>query len=338
MKAFITGITGQAGSHLAELLLKDGVEVVGLVRRSSAPNYWRLEKFIGRLRLIEGDILDLSSLIPILSAESPDYIFNAAAQSHVHTSFSQPIHTFDVTAVGCLNMLEAMKILESKAHFVQFSSSEMFGDKYSVVDGFKFQDENTQFNPRSPYAIAKLAAYNSTRLYRSAYNLKASNAILFNMEGPRRGENFVTRKITKYVAQLGCFVKRFKDVTKVSEALASYPKLKLGNINSQRDWSYCGDSMRAVYLMAKQPAADDYVVCSEQTHYVYEFLDLAFSCIGVLEWRKFVEIDKELLRPAEVPFLRGNASKIKNKLGWQSKMSFANLVKTMVEEDIRAIS
>lgn len=340
---FITGITGQAGSTLAEMLIGQGEQVLGLVRRSSTNNRQNLRSIEDNrhLTLVEGDITDFSSLLYILQKYCPHYIYNAAAQSHVHTSFNQPLYTMDVTGKGVLNLLEAIRLTGLDCRFVQFSSSEMFGDKYSVMKLNRsvgdyyltptdklstkqilyYQDENTPMNPRSPYGVAKLDAYNATRLYRDAYGLFSSNAILYNMEGPKRGEQFVTRKITKYVARLAQNSSNF------------FPPLKLGNLAAKRDWNYCGDSMDGVIKLIQFYKPVDVLFASGETHSVEDFVKLAFSLIGKENWSEYVQIDDSLIRPAEVPYLCGLAHKAYYLLGWKSKTSFYELVDLMIKAE-----
>lgn len=327
MKAIVTGITGQDGSHLADLLLDRGYEVIGVVRRTSTPNTQRIEHLLNNpnFKLEEGDITDYSSIVRILSKHSDaGEFYNLAAQSHVAVSFKQPGLTWDITAKGCLNILQAIVdlSLQEKIKFYQASSSEMFGKNYDTVNGDKIQNENTKFLPQSPYAIAKCAAHEAVRLYREAYGLHASAGILFNHEGPRRGETFVTRKITKWIGE---YVKSGKD--------PSFPKLRLGNLEAWRDWGYAGDYVEAMWLMLQQDEGDDYVVCTGETHTIKDFLDAAFSHVGISDWSDLVVQDPEFYRPAEVDYLKGDNTRALLQLGWTPKTSFTDLVAMMTEHD-----
>jgi len=328
MKAIVTGITGQDGSHLVDLLLSKGYEVVGVVRRTSTPSTERVKHLLKNpnFKLEEGDITDYSSIINILTKHSDvNEVYNLAAQSHVAVSFKQPGLTWDITGKGCLNILQAIVdlSLHEKVKFYQASSSEMFGKNYDVIDGEKLQSENTRFLPQSPYAIAKCAAHEAVRLYREAYGLHASAGILFNHEGPRRGETFVTRKITKWIGE---YIKSGKD--------PSFPKLRLGNLEAWRDWGYAGDYVEAMWLMLQQKNGDDYVVCTGETHTIREFLDAAFNYVGIDNWSDLVIQDPEFYRPAEVDYLRGDNTKARTVLGWQPDTSFNHLVEMMMQHDL----
>ena len=322
-KALITGITGQDGSYLAELLLEKGYEVHGIIRRSSSFNTGRIihiyqdlhEKDV-KLKLHYGDLADASCLEKIIDMVEPDEVYNLAAQSHVRVSFDEPIYTSDVTALGTARLLEAIKNVGDmkKIKFYQASSSEMYGLVQAVP-----QDEKTPFYPRSPYACAKLYSYWQTVNYREAYGLHASNGILFNHESPRRGETFVTRKITRALAKI---------------VAGKQKKLYLGNLDAKRDWGYAKDYVEAMWLMLQQTTGDDYVVATNETWTVKDFLTQAFSCVS-LNWQDFVEIDERYFRPTEVDLLIGDYSKAKNKLGWAPKTSFKQLVKIMVTEDLK---
>jgi GDPmannose 4,6-dehydratase len=338
--ALITGINGQAGSYLSKELLDQGYKVIGIARRSSSPKYDRLERMgvLGRVQIEEGDITDPFSITHFLSKYKPTHIFNTAAQSHVHTSFSQPKLTFDVTGTGVLNMLEGIRTIVPAAKFLQFSSSEMFGDQkdwninpseYPFNHMEYYQDENTRMNPQSPYAIAKLAGYNLTRLYRKSYGLFASNVIMFNYESTLRGENFVTKKITNYVNQLRRQTNEYM-LNKLPDP-DLFGKLKLGNLSAQRDWGFCGDYMRGCRNILEHDNADDFVLATGETHSVEKFLDTAFSLI-TQKWQDWVEIDPDLIRPSEVPYLCGKADKAKRILGWEPKVSFTELVQKMVDD------
>jgi GDPmannose 4,6-dehydratase len=319
-RALITGITGQDGSYLTELLLEKGYEVWGIIRRSSTFNTDRIDHLYRdphepdvRLRLVYGDLNDASSLNKILRTVRPDEIYNLGAQSHVRVSFDVPEYTAEVTGVGTVRLLEAIRDSGLNPRFYQASSSELFGKVREVP-----QRETTPFYPRSPYACAKAYAYYITVNYREAYGLHASNGILFNHESPRRGETFVTRKITRALARI---------------RLGLQDKLYLGNLDAKRDWGYAGDYVEAMWLMLQQPTADDYVIATGETHSVREFLEAAFSYAG-LDWRKHVEIDPRYFRPAEVDLLVGDATKAREKLGWTPKVRFEELVRRMVDADL----
>jgi len=324
-KAIVFGITGQDGSHLADLLLSKGYFVIGVSRRASTDNTQRIKHILSNesFKLIEGDITDAHSVINILKKhEDVDEIYNLAAQSHVAVSFKQPALTWDITGKGCLNILQSMVDLGINARFYQASSSEMFGKNYDEVDGEKFQNEETKFLPQSPYAIAKCAAHHMTRLFREGYGLHASAGILFNHEGERRGETFVTRKITKWI---GDWVKSGRD--------PNFPKLRLGNLEAFRDWGYAGDYVEAMWMMLQQESPQDYVICTGETHTIREFLDVAFSHVDISDWSDLVVQDPEFYRPAEVDYLRGDCSKANNVLGLSPEHSFQDLVKLMVDSD-----
>ena len=322
-RALITGITGQDGSYLAELLLGKGYEVHGIIRRASTFNTGRLDHIYAdphqsssRLKLHYGDLSDASGLARLLAKIEPQEIYNLAAQSHVRVSFDCPEYTTDITATGAVRLLEAIRESGTKPRFYQASSSEMFGQVQAVP-----QTETTPFYPRSPYACAKLYAHWITVNYRESYGLHASSGILFNHESPRRGETFVTRKITRAVAHILCGLQ---------------DKLYLGNLEAKRDWGYAKEYVEAMWLMLQQDEPDDYVIATNETHRVKEFLEVAFGHAG-LDWRKFVEIDEKYFRPAEVDLLIGDYSKAKKKLGWEPKTRFEELAKLMVDEDIRRL-
>ena len=326
-KAIIFGITGQDGSHLADLLLKKDYKVVGVCRRSSTENTNRIEHILDNpnLQLSQGDLTDAYSINSILKEHvDVDEIYNLAAQSHVAVSFKQPALTWDITGKGCLNILQS--IIDNEiinVRFYQASRSEMFGKNYDVDrEQNKYQNEETKFLPQSPYAIAKCAAHYITRLFREGYGLHASSGILFNHEGPRRGETFVTRKITKWI---GDFVKSGKS--------DSFPKLRLGNLDAFRDWGYAGDYVEAMWMMLQKDIPEDYVICTGSTHTIREFLDVAFKHIDIEDWSDYVVQDPEFYRPAEVDYLRGDCSKANIKLGWTPSHSFEDLVEMMVEHD-----
>ena len=327
MKAIIFGVTGQDGSHLADLLLSKDYDVVGVARRSSVDTTLRIKHLLEKsnFSLVHGDITDASSVINILRNDSDvNEVYNLAAQSHVGVSFKQPGLTWDITGKGCLNILQSIVDLGMDCRFYQASSSEMFGDSYDVdEEGNKYQNEETKFLPQSPYAIAKCAAHYLVRLFREAYGLHASAGILFNHEGERRGENFVTRKITKWI---GDWSKTGYD--------KNFPKLRLGNLDAFRDWGYAGDYVEAMHLMLQEDVADDYVICTGKTYTIREFLDEAFGYINIEDWSEHVVVDPEFYRPAEVDYLRGDCSKANNKLGWTAKNDLKGLVTIMMEHDL----
>jgi GDPmannose 4,6-dehydratase len=312
-KAFITGITGQDGSYLAELLLEKGYEVHGLVRRSSSFNTWRIDHLRDRLQLHYGDLVDQNSLVRTLELVGPAEIYNLAAQSHVKVSFEMPEYTGSVTALGVLRVLDAVRELGLESRVYQAGSSEMFG-----LIQENPQTEKTPFHPRSPYGVSKVFGHWLAVNYREGYGMHVSNGILFNHESPRRGENFVTRKITLAVAAI-----------KKGRA----KELRLGNLEARRDWGYAGDYVDAMWRMLQQDAPDDYVVATNETHSVQEFCEAAFAHAG-LDWREFVKVDPRYFRPAEVDLLLGNPAKAKAQLGWEPKVTFRELVRMMVDADM----
>jgi len=317
-RALITGITGQDGSYLAELLLAKGYdEVIGMVRRSSTVNFERIGHLQEQLTLVPGDLLDEASLIEVLRMHRPDEVYNLAAQSFVQTSFGQPVLTGETTALGVTRLLDAIRIVDPDVRFYQASSSEMFGKVVEVP-----QRESTPFYPRSPYGVAKVYGHWITVNYRESYDLHATSGILFNHESPRRGLEFVTRKITHGVAR----IKQGLDT-----------ELRLGNLEAQRDWGFAGDYVEAMWLMLQQDSPDDYVVSTGETHSVREFCELAFGHVG-LDYQEFVVQDEKFFRPAEVELLVGDADKAHTVLGWKPKTSFADLVTGMVEADMDQIS
>jgi len=319
-KALITGITGQDGSYLAELLLQKGYHVWGIVRRSSSFSTGRIEHLYKdphnqpELRLIYGDLTDGSNLSTILKDIKPDEVYNLGAQSHVRVSFDMPIYTANTDALGTLRLLEAVRSMDNPAKFYQASSSEMYGKVVETP-----QTEKTPFYPRSPYGCAKVYAFWQTVNYREAYGLFACNGILFNHESPRRGETFVTRKITRAA-------------TRIKLGLQS--KLYLGNLEAKRDWGFAGDYVEVMWLMLQQEKPDDFVIATGETHSVREFLDEVFGHLG-LDWHKYVEIDKRYLRPAEVDLLLGDAGKARKILKWKSKVTFKELAKMMTDADMQ---
>jgi GDPmannose 4,6-dehydratase len=312
-KAFITGITGQDGSYLAELLLDKGYEVHGLVRRSSSFNTWRIDQIRDRLALHYGDLVDQYSLVRTLQKVAPDEVYNLAAQSHVKVSFEMPEYTADVTGIGVLRLLDAVRELGLGSRVYQAGSSEMFGLVQETP-----QTERTPFHPRSPYGCAKIFAHWVSVNYREGYGMHVSNGILFNHESPRRGENFVTRKITMAVAAIK------KGQSK---------ELRLGNLDAKRDWGFAKDYVEAMWRMLQQPSPDDYVVATGETHSVREFLEEAFSYVG-LNWQDYVKVDEKYFRPAEVDLLLGNPAKTQRVLGWKPTVTFPQLVRLMVDADM----
>ena len=312
-KALITGITGQDGSYLAEALLHKGYEVVGMVRRSSTVNYERIAHIQGSIEFVNGDLLDQVSLIDAIKIHEPDEIYNLAAQSFVQTSFGQPVLTGETTALSVTRMLDAIRIVNPKIRFYQASSSEMFGKVAEVP-----QTEATPFYPRSPYGVAKVYGHWITVNYRESYNLHASSGILFNHESPRRGLEFVTRKISYGAASI---------------KLGLEEKLSLGNLDAKRDWGFAGDYVEAMWMMLQQEKPDDYVICSGMTHSVREFCDLAFSHLG-LNYEDHIVVDEQFFRPAEVDLLVGDYGKAKRVLAWEPSTSFKDLVTMMVEADL----
>jgi GDPmannose 4,6-dehydratase len=317
-KAIITGITGQDGSYLAELLLEKGYEVHGMVRRASTENFDRIAHLGDRVRLHQADLLDQLSIIEVLREVEPDEVYNLAAMSFVPTSWKQPVLTGEFTAIGVTRMLEAIRLLNPKGiRFYQASSSEMFGKVQEVP-----QKETTPFYPRSPYGVAKVYGHFITVNYRESYGMFCCSGILFNHESPRRGREFVSRKVTDGVARI-----------KVGQA----NELRLGNLDAQRDWGFAGDYVKAMWLMLQQDRPDDFVIATGQTHSVRDLVRVAFDCVG-LDWQKYVVQDPALIRPAEVDLLIGDASKAQRVLGWRPEVTFEGLVHMMVEADLRRVS
>ena len=312
--ALITGITGQDGSYLAEFLLEKGYTVYGLKRRTSVVTDARIRHLLDDVELLDGDLLDQLSLIKAIRQARPDEIYNLAAMSFIPTSFTQPVLTGEYTALGVTKLLEAVRLADWPVRFYQASSSEMFGKVQEIP-----QSERTPFYPRSPYGAAKVYGHWITVNYRESYDLFACSGILFNHEGPRRGDEFVTRKITQAVARI---------------KLGRQQGLRLGNLDSQRDWGYAGDYVRAMWLMLQQDTPDDYVIATGETHSVAEFCELAFRHVGIDDWRRYVQVDEALLRPADVDLLVGDPSKARRCLNWQPEVTFEGLVKLMVEADL----
>ena len=315
-KALITGITGQDGSYLAEFLLSKGYEVYGMVRRTSTVRYERIQHIQHQLQIVQGDMGDLSSLISSIGAVEPDEVYNLAAQSFVPTSWNQPVFTGDITGLGVTRMLEAVRTVNPAIRFYQASSSEMFGKVREVP-----QKETTPFYPRSPYGVAKVYGHWITINYRESYDLFTSSGILFNHESPRRGLEFVTRKVSYHAA-------------KIKLELAN--EIRIGNLDSKRDWGYAGDYVRAMWLMLQQDEPDDYVVATGKAHSVERLLEVAFEHVG-LNWRDYTVEDERFMRPAEVDLLVGDPSKAWRALGWQAEVSFEELIGMMVEADLKKL-
>lgn len=315
-KALVTGITGQDGSYLAELLLEKGYKVYGLKRRTSTPIMVNIEHIKNEIEFIDGDLLDQGSLIQAVKISQPDEVYNLAAQSFVATSWDQPGLTGQSTGIGVTNMLEAVRYIKPEARFYQASSSEMFGKVVETP-----QKETTPFYPRSPYGVAKVYGHWITVNYRESYDMYACSGILFNHESPRRGVEFVTRKVTDAVAKI---------------KLGLQKELRMGNLDAKRDWGFAGDYVKAMWLMLQQDKPDDFVISTGETHTVEELVDIAFSHAG-LNWRDYVVIDPKFVRPAEVDLLLGDCTKAKQKLGWELEVGFEQLVKMMVDSDMNRL-
>lgn len=321
--ALITGITGQDGSYLSEHLLNQDYTVIGLYRRTSTYNFDRIRHLLNNPQLIleEFDLTDPSNILQIIDKYQPHEFYNLAAQSHVGTSFKQPSTTFDINTIGVIHILEAIRARSPATKFYQASTSEMFGRNYTFgQNNTKYQDENTELLPQSPYGVSKVASHRMVQLYREAYGLFCCSGILFNHESPRRGDNFVTRKITKYIGQL------------VNNQTSD--SLKLGNLQAMRDWGHAKDYVTAMHLMLNADNADDYVVCTGKTWSVLQFVKACFKYVD-LDYKKYVEIDPDLYRPAEVDYLMGSNEKITKTLNWQPKVSFHELVSDMIDSDIK---
>ena len=312
-RALITGVSGQDGSYLAELLLSKGYEVWGIVRRLSAENYERIEHIRDQITLVQGDLLDQSSLAAALTESEPDEVYNLAAQSFVPTSWTQPVLTAEFTSVGVTRLLEAIRQVNPRVRFYQASSSEMYGKVREVPQG-----EDTPFYPRSPYGVAKVYGHFITVNYRESYDMHCTSGILFNHESPRRGLEFVTRKVSNGVARI---------------KLGLQTELPMGNLEAQRDWGFAGDYVEAMWLMLQQDEPDDYVIATGKTHSVERLVDLAFSHVG-LDWHDHVVLDERFVRPAEVDLLIGDRSKAEKELGWTPKVGFEQLVQMMVDADL----
>jgi GDPmannose 4,6-dehydratase len=312
-RALITGITGQDGSYLAELLLGKGYEVFGLVRRAATPSTERIAHILDKVHLLVGEMTDQGSLLDAMEVSQADEVYNLAAQSFVGDSWTVPISTGDVDGLGVTRMLEAIRRVKPEARFYQAATSEMYGMVHEVP-----QTETTPFHPRSPYGVGKVYGFFITLNYRESYGMHASNGILFNHESPRRGLEFVTRKITDHVARL---------------KLGTASELRLGNLDCKRDWGYAGDYVELMWRMLQEDEPDDYVAATGETHTVREFCEIAFSHVG-FDWEKYVVVDQKFVRPAEVELLLGDPSKAKAKLGWEPKVSFRSLVEMMVDADV----
>ncbi len=315
--ALITGITGQDGSYLAEFLLDKGYRVYGMVRRTSTFNDERIRHLLGRIEIIDADLLDQLSLIQALRQSQASEVYNLAAMSFVATSFQQPVATGEYTALSVARMLEAVRLADWPIRFYQASTSEMIGKCQTFP-----QNEQTPFHPRSPYGVAKLYGHWITVNFRESYNLFASSGILFNHESPRRGYEFVTRKISHAVARI---------------KLGQQDKLVLGNLDAKRDWGFAGDYVEAMWLMLQQDAPDDYVIATGITHSVRDFVSAAFASAGINDWERYVETDPRFLRPAEVDYLIGDASKAHQQLGWRPRVTFDELIRMMVENDLQLV-
>ncbi len=316
-KALITGITGQDGSYLAEFLLEKGYDVVGMLRRSSTVNFERISGIQEHIELAQGDLIDGASMVHVLREHEPDEIYNLAAQSFVQTSFGQPVLTGEITALGVTRLLDAIRLVQPEAKFYQASSSEMFGKVVEVP-----QNETTSFHPRSPYGVAKAYGHWITVNYRESYDMFACSGILFNHESPRRGMEFVTRKITHGVARI---------------RMGLQDELRLGNLDAQRDWGYAGDYVEAMWQMLSRETPKDYVISTGETHSVREFCEIAFGAAD-LDWEQYVKIDPKYYRPAEVDLLIGDSSVARAELGWKPKTSFEELVNMMVEADLALLA
>ncbi len=314
--ALITGITGQDGSYLAEFLLERGYQVVGLVRRTSTINFARIGHIQDRVKLVSGDLLDQTSLMHVIAEHQPDEVYNLAAQSFVQTSWAQPVFTGEVTAIGVTRLLDAIRAINPRIRFYQASSSEQFGKVREVP-----QRETTPFYPRSPYGVAKVYGHWITVNYRESYGMHTTSGILFNHESPRRGLEFVTRKVTDAVARI---------------KLGLSDRLALGNLEAQRDWGFAGDYVRAMWLMLQMDEPDDYVVATGETHTVRQLCEIAFGYVD-LDWQSYVVLDERYVRPAEVDLLVGDASKAHARLGWQPTMTFRQMVQMMVEADLERL-
>lgn len=327
-KVLITGINGQDSSYLAELLLEKGYKIIGLKRRASTNNCWRIKHILKdpALEIVEGDMADAVSIYNIVDKYKPDEIYNLAAMSFVASSFEEPQYTANVNYIGVINILEAVRKFSPTSKIYQASTSELLG---TAINENGFQNENTIFIPQSPYAISKLAAHHTCRLYRKAYNMFICCGVLFNHEGVRRGEEFVTRKITKWIGD------NYNKINMGYRPILNEEKLNLGNLEASRDFGSSKDYVESMYLMLQQETPDDYVIATGETHTIKELLDVAFNYINIKDWTPYVYVNPKFMRPAEVPYLRGDMSKAREKLGWSPKTTFRELIEEMVEADIR---
>ena len=345
--AVVTGITVQDGSYLAELLLEKDYVVIGCYRRNSTNNFERISHLKDNNFILEEfDLTDQTSCNNILDKYKPNELYNLAAQSHVGTSFKQPSTTFEMNTIGVINLLEAVRRFSPSTKMYQASTSEMFGRNFTLAqNNNKFQDENTELMPQSPYGVSKTASHHLMSVYRLAYGMYTCCGILFNHESPRRGENFVTRKITKWIGEFLNWKKDnnvlFKEteiyVTVTDKENLTFPKLRLGNLDAHRDWGHAKDYVRAMWLMMQQTTPEDYVICTGVTYTIREFLDVSFKYVGINNWEDYIFIDPEFYRPAEVDYLRGKAQKAYNNLGWKPEISFRDLVHEMVDYDVQRL-
>jgi GDPmannose 4,6-dehydratase len=326
----VSGVGGQDASYLCELLLEKDYQVYGMMRRSSNPNLENVKHLLPHVEIVQGDLCDATSLNLLIRQVRPQEVYNLGAQSHVHTSFQQPSYTMDVNGLGCLRLLEAIRTFAPAARFYQASTSEMWA---GLPDSAP-QNEQTPLFPRSPYGISKVYAHHITRIYRESYNIFATSGILLNHESPRRGSEFVTRKITKYVAELYRYL---QNLPNVAPQMPPFPTLKLGNLEAKRDWGFAGDFVRGMYLILQYPTPEDFVLATGETHTVKEFLEVAFAHVG-LDYQNYIEIDPQFYRPNEVHVLQGDASKAKKLLGWEPRVTFHELVTMMVDADLAALS
>lgn len=347
--ALITGITGQDASYLSELLLEKDYKVYGIKRRSSTENTWRVDHLVNNpnFEIVEGDITDASSVNSIVGSIKPNELYNLAAMSHVYTSFEQPAYTFNVNAKGPLYLLESIRHFSPATKFYQASTSELYGSNYQIDEtGKKYQDENTPFSPNSPYALAKMTAHYLVDLYKKSYGIFACAGILMNHESPRRGEEFVTRKITQWIGKFYKWKNKYKqqnddwfimqnDEIYLGKLDYSFPKLRLGNINAYRDWGHAKDYCKGMHLIMQQEKPDNFVIATGIAHSVKDFCQLAFAEIGINNWEDYIVIDPKFYRPLEVDYLCGKPNKANQILGWQPEITFEQLVKEMVEYDIK---
>lgn len=350
-KVLITGILGQIGSYLADLYLENDYEVAGTIRRSGIDHFQNIEHIKDRVKLFPADITDISSLLYTFNVCKPDIVINCAAQSEVGTSFSNPCTTFDITGKGVLNLLEVIRQFYPKTKFLQFSSSEMMGSSFSLINGEKYQDENTALHPMSPYAVAKLAGHHMVKVYRESYGLFASNIVAFNNESPRRKDYFVTRKITKWIGEFINWIQESDNGLNEQGFFAdhpdnnriyinpfsnepNFPKLALGNIDSVRSWTHTKDTARAAKLILEYKDPEDFCIGSPECYSVRDFLETSFSLCG-LDWKDYVYQDPQFMRPNDLTFLRPYPQKAKDLLGWEQEISFRDLVKEMVEYDVQ---